>query len=257
MPPFKDPTFPGWQNVAGGNDWAGKASEIEALSKTRSSLISHDNEKEIRERWGLELREIQESSAILKEIRQVLDENQRQTQGNYEDMAEKDLLQDLASDYEGYKDFNRLRVQGTCEWLFNDEKFRKWRDSDTSGLLWLSVGPECGKSILSRALIDESRLSLNVITSTVCHFFFKDGYEDRMYAANALCAILHQLFTRDSTGALIKLALPTHKNYGKALTRSFSGLWNILLDCAKSPHTREMFAFSMPWMNARNKADCN
>ena len=230
----------GWQNVAGGNNWAGKASEIETLSKTRSSLISHDNEKEIRERWGLQLREIQESSAILKEIRQVLDENQRQTQENYEDMAGKDLLQDLASDYEGYKDFNRLRVQGTCEWFFNDEKFRKWRDSDTSGLLWLSAGPGCGKSILSRALIDERRLSLNVTTSTVCHFFFKDGYEDRMYAANALCAILHQLFTRDSTGALIKLALPAHKNYGKALTRSFSGLWNILLECAKSPYTGEI-----------------
>ncbi|KAJ5967794.1 hypothetical protein N7501_004042 [Penicillium viridicatum] len=230
----------GWQNVAGGNDWAERTSEIEALSKTRSSLISHDNEKEIRERWGLQLREIQESTAILKEIRQVLEENQRQTQGNYKDMAEKDLLQDLASDYEGYKDFNRLRVQGTCEWFFNDEKFRKWRDNDTSGLLWLSAGPGCGKSILSRALIDERRLSLNVTTSTVCHFFFKDGYEDRMYGVNALCAILHQLFTRDSTGTLIKLALSAHKNYGKALTRSFSGLWNILLDCAKSPHTGDI-----------------
>ncbi|CAI7570466.1 unnamed protein product [Penicillium crustosum] len=230
----------GWQNVAGGNDWAGKASEIEALSRTCSSLISHDNEKEIRERWGVQIREIQESSAILKEIRQVLDESQRQTRENYEDKAGKNLLQDLASDYEGYKDFNRLRVQGTCEWFFNDEKFHKWRDSDTSGLLWLSAGPGCGKSILSRALIDERRLCLNVTTSTVCHFFFKDGYKDRMYGANALCAILHQLFTQDSTGALIKLALPAHKNYGKSLTRSLSGLWNILLDCAKSPHTGEI-----------------
>ncbi|KAJ6178877.1 hypothetical protein N7519_009338 [Penicillium mononematosum] len=230
----------GWQNVAGENDWAEKASEIEALSEARSSLISHDNENEIRERWGRQLREIQESSAILKEIRQVLDETQRQTQGNYEDKAEKDLLHDLASDYEGYKDFNRLRVQGTCEWFFNDEKFCKWRDSNTSGLLWLSAGPGCGKSILSRALIDERRLSLNVTTSTVCHFFFKDGYEDRMYSVNALCAVLHQLFSRDPSGALIKLALPAHKNYGKSLIRNLSGLWNILLDCAKSPHAGEI-----------------
>ncbi|KGO48488.1 hypothetical protein PEXP_072180 [Penicillium expansum] len=230
----------GWQNVAGGNDWAGKASEIGALSKARSILISHDNEKEIRERWSRQLREIQESTAILGEIRQVLDESQRQTQGNYAEMVERKLLQDLASDYEGYKDFNRLRVQGTCEWFFNDEKFHKWRDSDISGLLWLSAGPGCGKSILSRALIDERRLSLNITTSTVRHFFFKDGYEDRMYGVNALCAILHQLFTRDSSGTLIKLALPAHRNYGKALTRSFSKLWNILLDCAKSPHAGEI-----------------
>ncbi|KAJ5472958.1 hypothetical protein N7530_006959 [Penicillium desertorum] len=172
----------GWQNVAGGNDWAERASDVEALSKARSSLISLDNEKEIRERWGRQLREIQESTAILKEIR-------RQNQVNYEDQAEKDLLQDLASDYEGYKDFNRLRVQGTCEWFFNDEKFREWRDSNTF---------------------------------------------------NALSATLHQLFTRDSSGALIKLALPDHKRYGKSLTRSLSVLWNILLDCAKSPQDGEI-----------------
>ncbi|KAJ5372585.1 hypothetical protein N7517_004591 [Penicillium concentricum] len=230
----------GWQNVTGWNDWAGKTGEIEALSTAHSSLISLDNEKEVRERWDRQLREIQESSAILKEIQQVLDESRRQTQRNYEGQAEKELLQDLASDYEGYKDFNRLRVQGTCEWFFNDDKFCKWRDSNTSGLLWLSAGPGCGKSILSRSLIDERRLSLNVTTSTVCHFFFKDGYEDRMYGVNALCAVLHQLFTRDSSGTLIKLALPAHKNYGKALTRSFSELWNILLACAKSPHAGEV-----------------
>ncbi|KAJ5210754.1 hypothetical protein N7491_010563 [Penicillium cf. griseofulvum] len=230
----------GWQNVAGWNDWAGKASEVETLSKALSSLIVLDNEKEIRERWDRQLREIQESSTILKEIQQALDESRRQIQGNYEDKTEKELLQDLASDYEGYKDFNRLRVQGTCEWFFNDDKFCNWRDSSTSGLLWLSAGPGCGKSTLSRALIDERRLSLNVTTSTVCHFFFKDGYEDRMYGVNALCAVLHQLFTRDSSGDLIKLALPAHKNYGKALTRSFSELWNILLACAKSPHAGEI-----------------
>ncbi|KAJ5970670.1 uncharacterized protein N7479_000588 [Penicillium vulpinum] len=230
----------GWQNVAGWNDWAGKAREIEELSKSRSSLISHNNEKEIRERWGRQLREIQESTTILKEIRQVLDASQSQTQRNYEDQAEKDLLQHLASDYEGYKDFNRLRVQGTCEWFFNDDNFCKWRDSPTSGLLWLSAGPGCGKSILSRALIDERRLSLNITTSTVCHFFFGGGHKDRMYGVNALCAILHQLFIRDSSGALIKLALPAHKNYGKALTKNFSELWNILLSCAKSPHAGEI-----------------
>jgi hypothetical protein len=87
---------------------------------------------------------------------------------------------------------------------------------------------------------DREPQSLNVTTSTVCHFFFKDGYEERMYGANALCAVLHQLFTRDSSGALIKLALPAHKNYGKALTKSFSELWNILLACAKSPHAGEI-----------------
>lgn len=131
-------------------------------------------------------------------------------------------------------------MAGTCEWFFNDNRFRKWRDSDTSSLLWLSAGPKCGKSVLSRALIDERLLSTNVMTSTVCHFFFKDRDNDRMYGANALCAILHQLFTRDPSGSLIGNALPSHKNHGKALARNSSELWEILLKCASYPGVGEI-----------------
>lgn len=74
--------------------------------------------------------------------------------------------------------------------LHRRERFHEWRDGGFS-LLWVSAGPGCGKSVLSRALIDEQHLSANIEASTVCHtpfffFFFKDGDENRMYAANAL-----------------------------------------------------------------------
>jgi len=137
--------------------------------------------------------------------------NRRQIQQNFEDQKERDLLHNLASDYEGYKNFNPQKVFGTCEWFFSDDRFRKWRDGNTSSLLWVSAGPGCGKSVLSRALVDEHRLSTSVTTSTVCHFFFKDGDERRMYSTNALCAILHQLFTHDPTSSLIGHALSSHK----------------------------------------------
>ncbi|KAJ9129515.1 hypothetical protein NKR19_g10335 [Coniochaeta hoffmannii] len=142
----------------------------------------------------------------------------------------EDILQDLASDYEGYKNLNPQKVEGTCEWFMNDDRFRNWRDSNTSSLLWVSAGHGCGKSVLSRALIDEHRLSTKVTTSTVCHFFFKDGDDRRMYSTNALCAILHQLFAQVPAGSLIGRALPSHKNYGEKLTQNFSELWRILID---------------------------
>jgi hypothetical protein len=65
----------------------------------------------------------------------------------------------------------------------------------------VSAGPGCGKSVLSRCLIDEGQLTTNdtIITithgtpgtpsaissstdttSTVCYFFFKDGGDGRM-----------------------------------------------------------------------------
>lgn len=103
-----------WQNVAGWNDWE-RAAEIEKLSKDCSGCIVHLNEGEIRERGNQQLQEIQQSRTILGEIRGILEGGGRQTQRIYEDQKERALLQDLASHYEGYKNFNPQKVKGTCE----------------------------------------------------------------------------------------------------------------------------------------------
>lgn len=46
------------------------------------------------------------------------------------------------------------RHEGTCEWLFQDEKFKSWRDNTKSGVLWYTSPPGSGKSVLSSAVID-------------------------------------------------------------------------------------------------------
>lgn len=61
-----------------------------------------------------------------------------------------------------------------------------------------------------------------------------------MYATNALCAILHQLFTHNPASGLIEHALFSHKNYDKDLARNFSELGRVLMDCADSAHTGEI-----------------
>jgi hypothetical protein len=229
-----------WQNVTGQDDWVSLVGMVNDLSKGCSDCIPPLREEELRKNRDSQLQEMQESRTILDEIRRILKESREQTQRNYEKQEERDLLRDLASDYEGYKNFNDTRVPGTCEWFFDDDRFRRWRDSGVSSLLWVSAGPGCGKSVLSRSLIDEGRLSTNVTTSTVCHFFFKDGEEGRMESTNALCAILHRLFTQDPTGSLIRYALPSYQNYGRKLTLNFSELWQILENCARSLDTREI-----------------
>ncbi|PNP52567.1 hypothetical protein THARTR1_06914 [Trichoderma harzianum] len=183
---------------------------------------------------------MQESRVFLDKIHNALLESGAEAKKNYEDQKERALLQALASDYEGHKDFNPRKVEGTCEWFFADERFRNWRNSNVSSLLWVSAGPGCGKSVLSRSLIDERRLSTSVTTSTVCYFFFKDGDDSRKYAHNALCALLHQLFTHDTTGNLIAQALPSHKNFGETLSQNFSELWKILVRCSNLPESGEV-----------------
>lgn len=229
-----------WQDLTVENDWDSSANEVNTLSKICSDCIPPLREQELRQFRDKQLQEIKESQNILSEIRRILEEDGKQSQRLYEDQTERNLLRDLASDYESYKSFNTQRVAGTCEWFFDDDRFGRWRDSSTSSLLWVSAGPGCGKSVLSRALVDEQRLSTHVTTSTVCHFFFKDGDQRRMSSTNALCAILHQLFTKDPTGNLIELALPNYRKNSEKLMENLSELWGILESCAKSSNAGEI-----------------
>ena len=170
------------------------------------------------------------------------------------DDQEASLLETLASDYKSDKDFVSERVSGTCEWFLQDDRFLKWRDSDTSRLLWVSAGPGCGKSVLARALIDERKVCTDTTDSTICYFFFKDGQEQRTRGANALSALLHQLFENTT---LITHAIPIFSRYGKKLRDEFTELWEVLLKSAADPRAGDIIcvldALDECEENARNQ----
>ncbi|KAK0701259.1 hypothetical protein B0H67DRAFT_443622, partial [Lasiosphaeris hirsuta] len=230
-----------WEKVAGGNEWAERIEQIKVDNERCKSMIDTVREQQIQAKYDEQLRTMQESQIILDKIRQALEESKALSQSHYADQLERTLLHDLASDYEGYKNSNARRVKGTCEWFFQDPRFHKWRDVGDSGVLWVSAGSGCGKSVLSRALIDEGRLSTHVTTSTVCHFFFKQGDERRTSAASALSAIVHQLFTRNSGGSnMMANAICRHRSYGSSLASNFTELWDIIVHYARSPDAGEV-----------------
>lgn len=155
-----------------------------------------------------------------------------------------ECLVSYAPNYSDGKDFNPRRVPNTCEWFLNDSKLRHWKESNTAHLLWLSVSPGCGKSVLARTLIDDPEKPLqytdNTTRTELCYFFFKEGDESRMHAINALCAILHQLLVSpDLTEAQIQCAAAAYSHHGDKFFHDFSKLWNLFVTCvefAKSKH---------------------
>ncbi|CAK7207096.1 hypothetical protein SEUCBS139899_009904, partial [Sporothrix eucalyptigena] len=221
------------QSVVGAVEWATKAQNIAKLNTACKDLVDISCRADIQRANDRTLQGMRDIVVALKQ-------NERQTRDCKRDEKETDLLRDLQCPYDSYKDFNRQRVQGTCEWFFNDDRFHTWRDASTSSLLWVSAGPGCGKSVLSRAIVDDLRASTTGGSSTVCHFFFKDGDEGRTLGANALSAILHNLFTEDASRSLIQHALPSHRNYGKRLAQDFLELWKILTNCAQSDDAGEI-----------------
>ncbi|KAF9880905.1 hypothetical protein CkaCkLH20_01947 [Colletotrichum karsti] len=220
-----------WVNVIDGTAWEGKAENVNRVDQQCRIYLDQTQKQNAEEKWETQISEILKSREILEHIHAALVTTRQQ----YEDETEQSILERLFADHEGYKnDFNPTRTKGTCEWFFQDPRFLRWRDSNQSSLLWVSAGPGCGKSVLSRALIDEHWLPTTASTSTVCYFFFKDGYERRTTCAAALSAILHQIFVQDESGELIKKAKAAYKNAGQHFGTAHQPLWDILLDCVGS-----------------------
>ena len=220
--------------------WERRKCDIKEFSDSCKSQLPDLKLEQMQNHYKSELQKMEESLEVQREIHNILAETRNQAQGFRREDSEKKLLEDLASDYRTYKDVNRLRVPDTCNWFLADEKFSRWRDSEESNLLWVSAGPGCGKSVLSRSLIDEKHLSKTITTSTVCYFFFKNGDKNRESSTDALGAILHQLFTNNLNPHLINYGLDGHKKCGTTLKENLSELWDILERCADDPEAGEI-----------------
>jgi ankyrin repeat protein len=227
-----------WREIKKSENWEEKKTEIERASEVCKQYITASQDKTmtdmVRDQW----QRIEQSAAVQQAILEQLNQIKTQSERQYQDEKERRLMSDLASYYESDKDFNPQSVKGTCKWFFTDDRFCDWRDSLTSNLLWLSAGPGCGKSVLSRSLIDEDHLSTRKMTSTICYFFFKEGIAHRTRGANALSAILHQLFGKNPK--LIKHALDSYDKCGDKLSGTFGELWRILTNCAGQDGTGDI-----------------
>lgn len=229
-----------WQKVAGWNAWKSKAASINDLNSYCQSLTNIPGNSTIQRTLDEEMHEIYESPKANDAIIQFLEEERAQRRREKQDEDEAQLLETLAATHEKYKNFNDRKVQGTCGWLLEDPNFCSWRDETDCGLLLLFADPGCGKSVLTRSLIDNRQLNTSATTSMVCHFFFKDGDAKRIHSHDALAAILHQVLIQDLTGKFLPTALGRHRKYGDKLRENFEELWDMLLDCAFIPDAGEI-----------------
>jgi len=210
------------KDVFGANDWTGRVTSIQLLdAKCRevTNAIAGVRAKD----WRNEEREWQ--NKLLQQPRQ--DE-------------ESHNIRTLYSNYETGKNVNPERITGTCEWFLNHTAFLTWRESQSSAMLWLSADPGCGKSVLSKYLVDRQGevLTANVETPTVCYFFFKDGDVDRMDGAKAMCAFLHQLLMQQPH--LYRYAKEDFEHKNEKFLTDFDALWNIFLKAAEHASGREI-----------------
>jgi hypothetical protein len=79
-------------------------------------------------------------------------------------------------------------------------------------------------------------------TRTTCYFFFRDDNEQQRMASNALCALLHQLFSQKPQ--LLIHAIDHVKNNGDDLKKNIHLLWRILIAASADPSAGEIVCIS-------------
>ncbi|KAH8714820.1 ankyrin repeat-containing domain protein [Phaeosphaeriaceae sp. PMI808] len=129
--------------------------------------------------------------------------------------------------YEWYKEHVESRVEGTCKWFLSHPHFEEWMRKE-SGPLLVSADPGCGKSVLAKYLID----CVLPKSSTVCYFFFKDQVQNT--AREALCALLHQIFSQKP--GLLAHATKQHEANGEGLVNSVHLLWTVFANAVQDPN---------------------
>ena len=106
-------------------------------------------------------------------------------------------------DYESYKNLVSVEAAGTCRWLTKHQKFQSWLTSSSFSCLWLTADPGCGKSVLSRYLVDQYLPRAVDANTTICYYFFKNEGA-RSSGTNAICSLLHQLFSKTDIAFLLE-----------------------------------------------------
>ena len=228
------------QNLTKMDDWKAYLSEIQKRDDHCIKVVQVLDSEQEQEQWRIHFGHLDSQTKVLEQIsgnfQALLEQQQRM---RHEGDATK-CLQALSTDYDGQKNFNPQRVPGTCEWFLRDKRFLEWQNHKASSLLWVSADPGCGKSVLSRCLIDEAHLSSSVMASTTGFFFFKEGQEGRTTASDALAAVLHRVFDQNPSTELINHAIPSWKSRGQGLRGMFGELWSILMKVAKDPNAGEV-----------------
>ena len=223
------------RNLGGLDDWESWKKDIEGADVECQNFENFFDKVAERDSWIKQDSAMKKQSWIQAQILNAINNASTERRALYADRREERLLQTLSSRYEEQKNINPKRVDGTCEWFLQSAEFQEWNDAKQSCLLWLSAGPGCGKSVLSKCLVDEDIISGNLSTSIVCYFFFKDGQEGQMTAANAMSAITHQILSRYSDAALMAHSLERFRKHGEKLAEMFSELWPNLLQSARDP----------------------
>ncbi|KAI1624542.1 ankyrin repeat-containing domain protein [Exophiala viscosa] len=212
------------KNVMGRTDWGADVKSVlqadEACEKLRGIAVS-----------AIATQRHHQLQELLKSLNsQNLDfwRDYRHEQQQYyrSDRARACMTLLRAITYEDYKDRNPEPSDGTCRWFKTDTRFRNWLKEPGYSCLWVTADPGCGKSVLSKHLVDCYLGQQFGSDTTICYYFFKNE-GTASCGTNAICSLLHQIFSNEPTKVLMHHIESDYQNNGDKLAGLFDRLWSV------------------------------
>jgi hypothetical protein len=183
------------------SNWDKKIKDIKELDDKISKAI---NEYKVSVQVEYSAETAENTANLLVDVRQI-----RLLEEGAKKFADDERLTKLISRFGNTTYFDQMRLNprrhpGTCRWFRAHEKYKDWLKSTQNDLLLVTAEPGCGKSVLSRCLIEQDLPSRRWPGSNaepvVCYFFFKDN-TIQSSLTNALGAIIHQLLVASEVAA--------------------------------------------------------
>ncbi|KAF9771535.1 hypothetical protein IL306_010824 [Fusarium sp. DS 682] len=113
---------------------------------------------------------------------------------------------------------NLCRTEGTCEWIFERQEFKDWRDARKNSVLWYNGPPGSGKSVLASTVIKHLQKQPE---SEVVYFFYSFKSASKKQETCGLRSIVLQLLRK-----LDIAANPLRSEYVRAKNNGFHELSN-------------------------------
>lgn len=81
------------------------------------------------------------------------------------------------------------RHDGTCQWMFEDERFKQWRSATESSVLWYNASPGSGKTVLASTIVER----LKQEGEKVAYFFYSFNSHLRQHGVKGLRSVALQI----------------------------------------------------------------
>lgn len=94
-----------------------------------------------------------------------------------------DIEDDLSKAAKGYQ-------EGTCQWFFDDKRFKSWCESRDNAVLWYHANPGSGKTVLAATVVEH----LKKQGQNVAYFFYSFNSPSRKQGISGLRSLALRLF---------------------------------------------------------------